>query len=213
MDRKEIKELAKKKISGNKWNILWPLLIISVISSILNSFFGPSIDFAQVEELGEVNMSMGSSIGSLAVSIVMGVISAGYMKYILNFVRTDKFNTEDIINTIKAKWVDLLIAIALYTIIVAVGSMLLVIPGIIASLGLAMAVFLVIDKDVKGQDSLKASWTMMKGHKWEYFVFGLSFIGWILLVPFTLGILLIWLVPYMTVARTIYYDRLVAKKD
>lgn len=213
MDRTEIKELAKKKIAGNKWNILWPLLIISVISSILSSFFGPNIDLAQVQETGQLNMSFGSSLGSLAVSIVMGVITAGYMKYILNFVRTDKFNTEDIINTIKAKWIDLLIAIALSSIIIAVCSMLLVVPGIIASLGLAMVVFLVIDKDVKGQDSLKASWDMMKGHKWEYFVFILSFIGWILLVPFTLGILLIWLVPYMTVARTIYYDRLVAKKD
>ena len=27
MNRKEIKELAKAKIKGNKWNIIWPMLI------------------------------------------------------------------------------------------------------------------------------------------------------------------------------------------
>ena len=135
------------------------------------------------------------------------------MMYILKFVRTGKFDTDDIIKTIKAKWVDLLIAIVLSVIIIGVCSMLLVIPGIIAALGLTMVIFLVIDKDVKGQDSLKASWELMKGHKWEYFVFQLSFIGWYLLIPFTLCLILIWLVPYVTVAQTIYYDRLVTKKN
>ena len=33
-------------------------------------------------------------------------------------------------------------------------------------------------------------------------------IGWILLVPFTLGILLIWLTPYMVIADALYYDKL-----
>lgn len=213
MNRSEIKELAKQKIKGNLWNILWPMLIIEVISSILSSFFGPSIDLTQIKEMGEMHMSWSSSLGSLAISIVTGVLTAGYMMYILKFVRTGKFDTDDIIKTIKAKWVDLLIAIVLSVIIIGVCSMLLVIPGIIAALGLTMVIFLVIDKDVKGQDSLKASWELMKGHKWEYFVFQLSFIGWYLLIPFTLCLILIWLVPYVTVAQTIYYDRLVTKKD
>ncbi len=213
MNRSEIKELAKQKIKGNLWNILWPMLIIEVINSILSSFFGPSIDLTQIKEMGEMHMSWGSSLGSLAISIITGVLTAGYMMYILKFVRTGKFDTDDIIKTIKAKWVDLLIAIVLSVIIIGVCSMLLVIPGIIAALGLTMVIFLVIDKDVKGQDSLKASWELMKGHKWEYFVFQLSFIGWYLLIPFTLCLILIWLVPYVTVAQTIYYDRLVTKKN
>ena len=32
MDRKEIKELAKTKIKGNIWNLLWPFLCITIIS-------------------------------------------------------------------------------------------------------------------------------------------------------------------------------------
>jgi uncharacterized membrane protein len=86
--------------------------------------------------------------------------------------------------------------------------MLFIVPGIIASLGLAMATLLVIDKDVKGHESLKASRDLMHGYKWNYFVFQLSFIGWYLLVPLTLGFLLIWLIPYVSIANTIYYDKL-----
>ena len=76
----------------------------------------------------------------------------------------------------------------------------------------SFVVYLVIDTKTKGQDALKISREMMQGYKWNYFVFGLSFLGWILLVPFTLGILLIWLYPYMTVATAIYYERLKGTK-
>lgn len=79
------------------------------------------------------------------------------------------------------------------------------------SLAYAMVTFLVIDTEVSGSDALKESRKMMKGYKGNYFIFILSFIGWILLTPFTLGILLIWLVPYMTISQVLYYEKLKAK--
>ena len=87
-------------------------------------------------------------------SILGGIINAGYIKYIVNFVRTGKFDSNDIINTIKNKWVDILISVALTTVVVAVGYALLVIPGIILSFAYTLAVFLVIDKDVKGPSQI-----------------------------------------------------------
>ena len=49
---------------------------------------------------------------------------------------------------------------------------------------------------------------LMDGHKWEYFIFNLSFIGWDLLIIATLGIAAIWVVPYETTAKIMYYDEL-----
>jgi len=49
---------------------------------------------------------------------------------------------------------------------------------------------------------------MMNRYKRDYFVFGLSFFGWILLGIFTLGLLYIWLIPYMMTAEVLYYDEL-----
>ena len=39
MNRKEIKEAAKAKIKGNKWNIWWPMLIIGAITFRYYQFY------------------------------------------------------------------------------------------------------------------------------------------------------------------------------
>lgn len=210
MNRSEIKELAKSKIKGNKWDIIWPMLVISVVSSIISRLMGGTveIDFRNLESLSNIHVSPMHYGSGLLVSLLTGIATAGYIKYLLNFVRTGKFEMNDIIDTIKAKWLNIFIAQVLVTIIVFLCSLLFVIPGIIMALAYAFVIFIVIDTDTNGSDALKASREMMKGYKWNYFVFGLSFIGWIILVPFTLGILLIWLYPYMTIANVIYYDKL-----
>ena len=86
-----------------------------------------------------------------------------------------------------------------------------VVLGIIMGLAYTFAIYLVIDKDVAGNDSLKQSREMMKGYKWNYFKFELSFLGWIILGIFTLGILYIWLIPYMNIANILYYEKLTKK--
>ena len=154
----------------------------------------------------------GNSIITFIISMINAILTACYMKYVLNFIRKGKFDTNEIINTLKEKWLDLLIANILTSIIVGIGFALLIIPGIIASLALAMINYFIIDQNAKGSDSIKLSNEAMKGHKGELFAFRLSFIGWFILVPFTLGLLLIWLIPYTKVAEALYYDKIIAPK-
>lgn len=210
MDRKEIKEEAKAKIKGNIWNILWPLLVIGVLTSILSSLFGGSININvnNINEITEYTTSPKSTIGSSIVAIISAMLSAGYIKYLLTFVRKGKFDSNEIINTIKERWLHILIAVVLVYVIVFACTLLFIIPGIIMGLAYTFVIYLVIDTDVAGNDALKESREMMKGYKWDYFVFELSFIGWIILGIFTLGILYIWLVPYMNVASVLYYEKL-----
>ena len=215
MDRKEIKSLAKEKIKGNKWKILWPLLVISLVSSILQNAIGPTynynIDFTNLEALNSFVMPTPTTTQALLLSLVailIGIASIAYNKYLLKFVRGESFEFADIIDTIKERWLQILLVEILVFIIVFACSLLFVIPGIIMALAYSMVSFLVVDTDLEAKEVLKESRSMMKGYKWDYFVFGLSFIGWALLVPFTLCILLIWLIPYMLVAVAIYYEKL-----
>ena len=212
MDRVKIKEAAKAKIKGNKWNIIWPVLVIGVLESVVETVLGlnpyNSINLSNPEAVMNYQMPTNITIGISIVSIIFGIIMVAYKKYILNFVRGNNFDFNDIIDCVKEKWLNILIAEILTTIIVSICSLFFVVPGIIMGLAYSMVAYLVIDTDVTGSDSLKASREMMKGYKWDRFVFYLSFIGWILLVPFTLGILLIWLFPYITVADAMYYDEL-----
>ena len=73
MNRKEIKEEAKKKIQGNKWDILWPLLVISVITSLLGRLFGANvtINFTNFDAtVSTTQMTPMATVGSILVPIV-----------------------------------------------------------------------------------------------------------------------------------------------
>ena len=66
--------------------------------------------------------------------------------------------------------------------------------------------------DMKACQAITLSRKMMKGHKWECFVFELSFIGWEILGFVTMGILNIFYTnPYKTAAFTQYYAKLRAE--
>ncbi len=213
MDRKEIKELAKTKVKGNKWNIWWPLLLVSFVQNIVERIFGISMfdysfDFENMENFANFKFNVGGTILSLIIAVAFGIVTIAYKKYVLNIVRGEKFEFNDIINCIKNRWSDILLVEVIMGVIIYLCSLVFVIPGIIMALAYAMAAYLVVDTELGFKDALKQSREMMKGYKWNYFVFGLSFIGWILLTPFTLGILIIWLMPYMVIADALYYDKL-----
>lgn len=205
MNRIEIKNLAKEKIKDNKWKLWKPLLIMSLIAFCVE-FVGGFID-----GFNGVDPSDSITIGSVIIDIggiAIGIFGAGYWVYLLKFVRTGNAEFSDVVECFKQKWVKILCTLILMSVFVFLWSLLLVVPGIIAALAYSFAIVLVVDEDLEAKEAIKKSKEMMKGHKWDYFVFGLSFIGWILLVPFTLGILLVWLIPYMNVAQTLYYEKL-----
>lgn len=86
-----------------------------------------------------------------------------------------------------------------------------VIPGVVMIIlkgyAYAMTPYILSDcPNVKAQDALKLSMRMMKGHKWELFVFQLSFIGWQLLNALTMGILgIFWVGPYQQISTAGWY--------
>ena len=105
-------------------------------------------------------------------------------------------------------------------------AMLFVFPGIIASYRYRMAIYLLLEHpEMSVMDCIRESKRLMKGHKWELFVFDLSFIGWALLIGFVdgfgagLGITLlgvsvlgyvgyVFLLPYMNLSYSLYYRQL-----
>lgn len=67
-------------------------------------------------------------------------------------------------------------------------SLLFFFPGIIAMYRYRMAIYLLLEHpEMSVMDCIRESKRLMKGHKWELFVFDLSFIGWALLIGFVDG--------------------------
>ncbi len=72
--------------------------------------------------------------------------------------------------------------------IIFVGLLLLVVPGIIASLGLAFTPYIVVDRGLGPVESLKESWRITNGNKWRILLFGLALLGINIIGVLLLGI-------------------------
>lgn len=103
-----------------------------------------------------------------------------------------------------------LILVYVYTFL---WTLLLIVPGIIKSLSYSMTRYILNDNpDMKYNDAIELSMRMMNGHKMELFLLLLPFIGLILLAAvFTLGIGLLWVIPYADSTMAIYYEDLKAE--
>ena len=147
MDRKEIKALAKTKVKGNKWNIWWPLLLVSFVQNIVERIFGISMfdysfDFENMENFANFKFNVGGTILSLIIAVVFGIVTIAYKKYVLNIVRGEKFEFNDIINCIKNRWSDILLVEVIMGVIIYLCSLVFVIPGIIMALAARSRAFI-----------------------------------------------------------------------
>lgn len=95
-----------------------------------------------------------------------------------------------------------------------VGSAVLAMTGAMAAAFWLVAVsyrfrlsiyFLLDNPEMRPLEAVRRSWTTMKGRAGELFVQDLSFLGWVLLIPFTLGIVNLWLCPYLGTAGANFY--------
>ncbi|MBQ3922819.1 MAG: DUF975 family protein [Spirochaetales bacterium] len=183
MDFSDLKTNAKQHMKGNVLVFFGTTLVLGLILSV----------------------SGGTGIGPLLLS---GVIELGTVMLALEIIRTEKteFNTGFKGFT---QFGSACIAGLVGTIFIMLWSCLFIIPGIIAAFRYSMTFYILADNpEMSGIDALNKSKEMMKGHKWEFFLLQLSFIGWCLLVPFTFGLLLIWLTPYMETTTALYYEKL-----
>ena len=102
-------------------------------------------------------------------------------------------------------------AYILLMIITFVGMLLLVVPGIIAALGLFFSLFLVIDRGASPIQALKESWRITKGNKWRLFLLYLVVLILNLLGALLLLVGLLVTVPVTWLALTHAYRKLASQ--
>lgn len=197
MDRVKIKEKAKETIKGKIWTFIAPVLLILVITSliigIVNVIFGESSSIANMIKV--------------ILEIALLPITIGLTSYYVKIVRGKAFEFSEIFNWYNLFW-PIFVMFFLIGLFTTLWSLLFIIPGIIAAISYKMAPYIFVDGEHDGATCIKKSKELMNGYKADYFLFQLSFLGWIILGMFTLGILYIWLIPYMCAAEVIYYDEL-----
>lgn len=170
-----------------------------------------------------------SSLASTIVVLLLvmnSFLSAGFEWWCLLKARRQKSDFRNMFDgfgfTLK-----LLGLIALRGLLIFVGFMLLIVPGIYLVLALSQSTYILFEDPSQGVfKCLKKSIQIMKGHKKAYFVMLLSFLGWelleiaaasyisTLLIQFKLNalsayssiLIALWLTPYMGITCAGFYN-------
>ena len=181
MDRAILKQNAKAQIKGN----IGILFVITLISGALNSL---------------------ASMTYVLTLVVAPALSLGMVCVYLKLAQGIKPEIKELFAHFNEFWSALKVTL-LTSIFTALWSLLLVVPGIIKAMAYSQAMYIIAENPGMGaREALKKSEEMMNGHKMDYFVLGLSFIGWVILGMFTFGLLYIWLMPYMNATMVNFYN-------
>lgn len=201
MNFSELKSKALESLKGKYGETIKLLLVYIGIEFILELFIHLFLD----------NTVVANYISPLTTIIISSLLVLGYNSYFLKISRNEEVTYKEIFSKTNLFAFCLLLAI-LISIFTTLWTLLLIIPGIIASISYSQAYFVALDNEnLSAKECIDESKRLMMGHKMEYFLLCLSFIGWILLGILTLGILYFWLIPYISVTEANFYNELIKK--
>lgn len=193
MNRVEIKNFAKEKLSGNLGSI-WKILIIAL-----------GISLASTCVLSILFNKMDADFLDSLLGILMMPLGIGTTAFFISLIENTNFEAKDLFKYYH-DFVKIIGVTVLMGLIIMLGYICFIIPGIILTLSYSLVPIILIKKPELGiVETLKYSREKMQGHKLDTFVLGLSFIGWAILGTLTFGILYIWLYPYMQLTFTKFY--------
>jgi len=173
----------------NGWRQLWKyfleLFLIGIVSVIiaLPSAIGRVPDGAGVAILGVLGFVYGI--------LILGPIEYGVSFANLKAARGDKLEIKNMFEAFHNYW-NAVLANVLVGVIVVIGFMLLIVPGIIFACKLVFTPYLVVDRKMEVIEAVKESWRMTSGHAWKVFGMGLLaiLIGIAGLICFGVGIII-----------------------
>jgi len=227
MDTKQLRMTGLGNVKQN-WGLSIGVALIVFLLAGWGVSFLPELDFtfpAELEEHFDWMREWNFRVDSFTVSfkpfaslglvqlIIGGVIEMGYCIFLLKQHDgrepefRDVFSMFDYFGTGFAQRF-------LRNLYVTLWSLLLVIPGIIASYSYAMTPYILAENPgLRANEAISRSKEMMDGYKGELFLLHLTFIGWDLLAVLTLNIGHLWLNPYKHAAEAAFYRQLQAKQQ
>lgn len=203
INRVEIKNDAKAKLKGKLGESIKIILILFAISFAVGFVSGLIMAILNIHTESYV----GQIVTNLLSLIISGLFSFGMLSFFVKISRGEEVTYKELFSKTNM-CIKFIVASILVSIVVGVGYILLIVPGIILAFGLSQTMYIILDNPKIGTiDAMKQSYEMMKGCKMEYFVLSLSFMGWVILGIFTFGILYLWLIPYMSIAQANFYNK------
>lgn len=216
MNRTELKAKAKELLKPQFITVLLTVVITGILVGILNSMSATEtlsqfkLNGSDVITLSILTPPSGTAlIGTIIGLLVAGPLAVGAMLVYTTVTAGKTAQLEQIFNPFKTNFISCFLANLLVDLIVALFSLLLVIPGIMRAYSYAMVSYVLCkEPECSAMEALARSKSMMKGHRMELFKLHLSFIGWFLLCIVTFGLALLWVGPYTEITQTLFFDKI-----
>ncbi|HZK01933.1 MAG TPA: DUF975 family protein [Anaerovoracaceae bacterium] len=145
-------------------------------------------------------------VSNLYTFIISGPLNLGYIAFIISIFRRKNTSPIEIFYGFE-RFLKAFALMAVMNVLIFLWSLLLIVPGIIASFRYSMAFYIFADNPEMGiMEIIGESKRMMQGNKLKLFLLQLSFLGWAVLVVLTLGIGYFWLMPYIVASTVGFYE-------
>jgi hypothetical protein len=178
-------ESAKKN-----WLKFFGMIIFAIIVMVITAF---------------VASKLGDSVGGIIMMVIMILLSFGFIKNTINLTRDQPIDFKAFFNSNPMTMINFLIAMFITSILISIGLVLLIIPGIILAYMFILVPYLIIDKDMGAFEAMGESMRLTKGYKMD--IFAGHFIVMIIIqvismfiitLPFTIPMsLFVMIYPYL----------------
>jgi len=183
-----------RRAYGVKWIFMGAVLlyyIIQIVMGLTILTFIPSL--MQVIDY---------IIAILTLPISVGIVMLG-----INRAREQELHIHDIFNYFN-DFPQLLLTYFLMVLLIALGFMLLILPGIYLAVAYTFALPLVVDKKLGAWEAMELSRKTITKQWFNFFGLGIVAILFILVSAIPFGIGLIWSIPTVYIAYGLLYHRL-----
>ena len=199
MDERKIKKEAWE-ITKNNFGTLWLALGINLLISLI---YVLGVNYV----LKEINENV-LTIISFSYNIITMPFSFGLTKYLLDVANKQKPALKDLIYYYTHNVLEVIVLAMILSILYSLGLSLYLIPAVIFFIWFSMSQNIFILKKCNPLDALTESYILIKGYRWNYFNFLLSFLPWLALGIITCGLAFIWVMPYFMISQKVYYYQL-----
>ncbi|HID10783.1 MAG TPA: DUF975 family protein [Candidatus Latescibacteria bacterium] len=148
---------------------------------------------------------------TLVALTVAGPLEAGQSWVVLKGVRGRGPRVGDLFEGFR-RFGDALLAYVLTSLIVLVGFLLLVVPGVLFWLRYSVVFYALMDQRLSGREAMKESARLTKGYKGRIFLLGLALLGVNLLGAAAFLVGLLATIPFSYAAMAALYKQLKAEK-
>jgi uncharacterized membrane protein len=130
----------------------------------------------------------------------------------LKAVRREKIEVKDMFSVFERNYWNAVLAGLIKFMIIGLGFVMLIVPGIIFACRLAFVNYLVIDRKMEAIEALKASWAMTRGHGWT--IFGMALLAFLIVIAgfLCLFVGVIIAVMWITASFAVLYHSVYMKK-